>query len=72
MNLPLCTLFKQELKVKDDCYVKDLRNQAEELDLIMERLEEQIKTLTKAYREELVQVEVGPESSPGIPAGSLE
>uniref|UniRef100_A0A3Q4BIY3 Dynein regulatory complex protein 1/2 N-terminal domain-containing protein n=1 Tax=Mola mola TaxID=94237 RepID=A0A3Q4BIY3_MOLML len=56
--------LKHELKVKDDCYVKDLRNQAEELDLIMERIEEQIKTLTKAYREELVQVEVGPESSP--------
>lgn len=51
-------MSEQELKVRDDCYVKDLRKQAEELDLMMERMEEQIKTLTKAYREELAQIEV--------------
>lgn len=39
--------------------MKDLRKQAEELDLMMERMEEQIKTLTKAYREEVAQIEVG-------------
>ncbi|XP_070843946.1 dynein regulatory complex protein 1 [Chaetodon trifascialis] len=49
--------LQQELKVGDDRYVKDLRRQAEELDLMMERMEEQIKTLTKAYREELAQME---------------
>ncbi|KAM8725469.1 dynein regulatory complex protein 1 isoform 1-T1 [Acanthopagrus schlegelii] len=49
--------LQQELKAGDDRYVKDLRKQAEELDLMMERMEEQIKTLTKAYREELAQME---------------
>ncbi|XP_070705991.1 dynein regulatory complex protein 1 [Pempheris klunzingeri] len=49
--------LQQELKVGDDRYVKDLRRQAEELDLMMERMEEQMKTLTKAYREELAQME---------------
>ncbi|XP_051264423.1 dynein regulatory complex protein 1 [Dicentrarchus labrax] len=49
--------LQQELKVRDDHYVKDLRKQAEELDLVMERMEDQIKTLTKAYREELDQME---------------
>jgi hypothetical protein len=32
--------------------------QAEDIDLIIEREEEQIKQLTKAYREELTQIEV--------------
>ncbi|KAF1376684.1 hypothetical protein PFLUV_G00214040 [Perca fluviatilis] len=49
--------LQQELKVGDDRYVKDLRKQAEELNLMMERMEDQIKTLTKAYREELAQIE---------------
>ncbi|KAM9840246.1 dynein regulatory complex protein 1 [Aulostomus maculatus] len=49
--------FQQELKCGDDRYVKDLRKQGEELDLMMERMEEQIQTLTKAYREELAQIE---------------
>ncbi|CAK6961863.1 dynein regulatory complex protein 1 [Scomber scombrus] len=49
--------LQQELKVGDDRYVKDLRKQAEELDVMMERMEEQIKTLTQAYREELTQIE---------------
>ncbi|KAM6992409.1 dynein regulatory complex protein 1 [Tautogolabrus adspersus] len=48
---------QQELKVGDDRFVKDLRKHAEELDLMMERMEEQIKTLTTAYREELAQFE---------------
>uniref|UniRef100_A0A8D3BXD6 Dynein regulatory complex protein 1 n=1 Tax=Scophthalmus maximus TaxID=52904 RepID=A0A8D3BXD6_SCOMX len=52
--------LQQELKVGDDRYVKDLRKQVEELDLMMERMEDQVKTLTKAYREELAQLEVGP------------
>ncbi|KAI3364267.1 hypothetical protein L3Q82_011067 [Scortum barcoo] len=49
--------LQQELKVGDDRYVKDLRKQAEELDLVMERMVDQIKILTKAYREELAQME---------------
>merc|ERR1711988_730360 len=49
--------FQQELKGKDDQYVKDLKKAAEEVDLTIERMEEQVKQLTKAYREELTQIE---------------
>lgn len=50
---------EKELKVADDRYVKDLRKLAEELDLMIERMEGQINTLTRAYREEVVQMKVG-------------
>lgn len=46
------------MKSLDDRYVKDLKKQAEDVDLMIERMDEQIKTLTKAYREELLQIEV--------------
>uniref|UniRef100_UPI0037E7266B dynein regulatory complex protein 1 n=1 Tax=Semicossyphus pulcher TaxID=241346 RepID=UPI0037E7266B len=49
--------LQQELKIGDDRFVKDLRKHAEELDLMMERMEDQIKTLEKAYREEVAQIE---------------
>ncbi|XP_061701247.1 dynein regulatory complex protein 1 isoform X2 [Syngnathoides biaculeatus] len=49
--------LQQELKRGDDLYVKDLRRQAEELDLMMRRSEEVITTLTRAYREELDHIE---------------
>ncbi|EDO36670.1 predicted protein, partial [Nematostella vectensis] len=49
--------FQQELKAKDDQYVKDLKKAAEDIDLMIEREEEQVKQLTKAYREELTQIE---------------
>ena len=49
---------EQDLKVSDDRFVKDLRRMAEELDLMKERMEDQIKTLTEAYREEMSGVEV--------------
>jgi dynein regulatory complex protein 1 len=39
-------------------YVKDLKKQAEDVDLMIERMDEQVKQLTKAYREELEQIEV--------------
>ncbi|XP_032398470.1 dynein regulatory complex protein 1 isoform X3 [Etheostoma spectabile] len=48
--------LQQELKVGDDLYVKDLRKQEEVLNLMMERMEEQMKTLINAYREELAQI----------------
>ena len=48
----------QELKSLDDRYVKDLKKEAEDVDLMIERMDEQIKNLTKAYREELLQIEV--------------
>ena len=48
----------QELKGKDDQYVKDLKKQAEDVDLMIERMEEQIKNLTKALRQEMKEIEV--------------
>ncbi|XP_060564284.1 dynein regulatory complex protein 1-like [Ruditapes philippinarum] len=50
--------FQQELKSKDDQYVKDLKKQAEDVDLMKERMEEQIKNLTKALREEMKEIEM--------------
>lgn len=38
--------------------MKDLRKQTEDIDLLIERMDEQVKMLTKAYREELNQIEV--------------
>ncbi|PIK61177.1 putative dynein regulatory complex protein 1 [Apostichopus japonicus] len=49
--------FQMELKAKDDQYVKDLKKQAEDVDLMIERMEEQIKNLMKAYRDEITQIE---------------
>ncbi|XP_068199138.1 dynein regulatory complex protein 1-like [Antennarius striatus] len=49
--------LQQELKDKHDRFVKDLRGQREELDLMMERMDDHIQTLTRAYREEMVQME---------------
>eukprot|EP00112_Aurelia_sp_Birch-Aquarium-sp1_P006706 Seg1734.8 transcript_id=Seg1734.8/GoldUCD/mRNA.D3Y31 product="Dynein regulatory complex protein 1" protein_id=Seg1734.8/GoldUCD/D3Y31 len=49
--------LQQELKGKDDQYVKDLRKEAEDIDLMIERMEEQVRTLLQAYREELTQIE---------------
>ena len=40
-------------------YVKDLKKMAEDIDLMIERMEEQVKNLNKAYREELQEIEVG-------------
>uniref|UniRef100_A0A3P8UE18 Dynein regulatory complex protein 1 n=1 Tax=Cynoglossus semilaevis TaxID=244447 RepID=A0A3P8UE18_CYNSE len=50
--------LQEELKVGDDRFVKDLRKQTEERDLMLERMEDQIRTLTLAYREELLQTQV--------------
>ena len=50
------------MKNLDDRYVKDLKKEAEDVDLMIERMEEQIKTLTKAYGEELLQIEVRTDS----------
>ena len=54
----------QELKGKDDQYVKDLKKQAEDVDLMIERMEEQIKNLTKALRQEMKEIEVSPVCPP--------
>jgi len=49
--------FQQELKSKDDQYVRDLKKQAEDVDLILERMEDQVKTIMRGYREELEEIE---------------
>ncbi|XP_055954259.1 dynein regulatory complex protein 1 [Patella vulgata] len=49
--------FQLDLKNKDDLYVKDLKKMAEDVDLMIERMNEQIKNLKKAQREELEQDE---------------
>ncbi|OCT81545.1 hypothetical protein XELAEV_18028367mg [Xenopus laevis] len=49
--------LQKELRRKDDQYVKDLKKQAEDIDLLVERMEEQIKNLIKTYRQELLQIE---------------
>ena len=50
--------FKQELKVKDDSYVKALKKYSEEIDLLIERMKDQTFNMRKFYLEELVNVEV--------------
>uniref|UniRef100_A0A665X0R2 Dynein regulatory complex subunit 1 homolog (Chlamydomonas) n=1 Tax=Echeneis naucrates TaxID=173247 RepID=A0A665X0R2_ECHNA len=51
--------LQQELKCGDDRYVKDLRKEAEELNVMIERMDDHMKTLKKAYREEMSQIKVG-------------
>ncbi|TRZ02441.1 hypothetical protein DNTS_034482 [Danionella cerebrum] len=53
----LISELQQELKVSDDRYVKDLKRQAKDIDLLIERMEEQISTLKKSYQGDLQQIE---------------
>ncbi|XP_074541660.1 dynein regulatory complex protein 1 [Halichoeres trimaculatus] len=64
----LCSAFKedkrrriselqQELKSGDDLFVRDLKKKSDVLGLMMERIEEQTKTLLKTFREELAVTE---------------
>lgn len=50
--------FKQELKLKDDFYVKALKKYAEDIDLLIERMKDQTLNMRKFYLEELVNIEV--------------
>lgn len=54
----------QELRIRDDSYVKELKRQEEELGQLIVRMEDQIKTMTRAYREELAQLEVRLDGKP--------
>lgn len=49
--------LEAELKLKDDQYVKDLKKQSDDIDLMIERMDEQVKNLTKEYRSELNKIE---------------
>ena len=48
----------KELKAKDDQYVRDLKKEGEDIDLLIERMDNQVQELTKAYRLELEEIEV--------------
>ncbi|XP_067240141.1 dynein regulatory complex protein 1 [Chanodichthys erythropterus] len=53
----LISELQQELKASDDRYVKDLKRQANDIDLLAERMEEQVSSLKKSYRENLQLIE---------------
>ncbi|KAG9347681.1 hypothetical protein JZ751_005254 [Albula glossodonta] len=49
--------LQEELKISDNLYVKDLKRQGEDVDLMIERMEEQIKCLMRSYKEEYEKIE---------------
>ncbi|XP_058407608.1 dynein regulatory complex protein 1 [Diceros bicornis minor] len=53
----LISELQQELKTKDDQYVKDLKKQSDDTCLLLERMEEQVKNVMKSFRQELHNIE---------------
>uniref|UniRef100_A0ABI7XK02 Dynein regulatory complex protein 1 n=1 Tax=Felis catus TaxID=9685 RepID=A0ABI7XK02_FELCA len=53
----LISELQQELKTKDDQYVKDLKKQSDDICLLLERMEEQVKNVMKTFRQELNSIE---------------
>ncbi|XP_008579620.1 PREDICTED: dynein regulatory complex protein 1, partial [Galeopterus variegatus] len=53
----LISELQQELKTKDDQYVKDLKKQSDDICLLLERMEEQVKNVMKSFRQELHHIE---------------
>ncbi|KAM6179386.1 dynein regulatory complex protein 1 isoform 3-T3 [Erethizon dorsatum] len=53
----LISELQQELKIKDDQYVKDLKKQSDDITLLLERMEEQVKSMVKAFYQELLHIE---------------
>ncbi|KAM5293231.1 dynein regulatory complex protein 1 isoform 2-T2 [Ctenodactylus gundi] len=53
----LISELQQELKVKDDHYVKALKKQSEDICLLLERMEEQVRSVMRAFRVELLRIE---------------
>ncbi|XP_019590949.2 dynein regulatory complex protein 1 isoform X4 [Rhinolophus sinicus] len=49
--------LQQELKTKDDQYVKDLKKQSDNICLLLDRMEEQVKNVMKTFRQELHHIE---------------
>ncbi|KAM6084257.1 dynein regulatory complex protein 1 isoform 2-T2 [Theristicus caerulescens] len=49
--------LQQELKNKDEQYVQAIKKQSDEIHLLLERMEEQIRTMLKTYRHKLLQIE---------------
>lgn len=59
MLTSLLALCEQELKAADERFVKDLRKQEEQLQLMIKKSDDMIETLTKAYGEEMAHLEAG-------------
>ncbi|KAM9616575.1 dynein regulatory complex protein 1 isoform 6-T6 [Morphnus guianensis] len=49
--------LQQELKNKDERYVWAIKKQSDDIHLLLERMEEQIRLMLKNYRHELLQIE---------------
>ncbi|XP_053988810.1 dynein regulatory complex protein 1 isoform X1 [Hylaeus volcanicus] len=49
--------LKQELENADSMYAEEVKKQNEDIDVLVERMENQVHTMTKAYRHELMMVE---------------
>ena len=49
--------MKAELKGKDDDYVKSLKRQADDIDLMISHMSQQFKDMQKSYHEELIEIE---------------
>ncbi|XP_014668334.1 PREDICTED: dynein regulatory complex protein 1-like [Priapulus caudatus] len=58
----LISELQKEMYRKDDHYVKQLKKQAEDIDLLMERIDEHIKSLNRSYKNELNDIEKAFES----------
>lgn len=50
--------LKSELKTGDERFVKDQRKQGEDVALLVERIDNQIAIMRRAYRRELILIEV--------------
>eukprot|EP00163_Fabomonas_tropica_P016218 TRINITY_DN2917_c0_g1_i2.p1 TRINITY_DN2917_c0_g1~~TRINITY_DN2917_c0_g1_i2.p1 ORF type:complete len:569 (+),score=175.16 TRINITY_DN2917_c0_g1_i2:731-2437(+) len=53
----LITEFTEELRRKDEEYVKALRRQATDIDLLLQRMQSQTKSLQSAYASEIAEIE---------------
>jgi len=49
--------FERELRVKDETYVKSLKKQAEDVDMLIDNMNKQTAEMARVYSEELEEVE---------------
>ena len=49
--------FERELRVKDETYVKSLKKQAEDIDMLIDNMNKQTAEMSTVYAEELEEVE---------------
>lgn len=55
----LITEFERELRVKDETYVKSLKKQSEDIDMLIDNMNKQTAEMARTYSEELEEVERG-------------